>query len=168
MRRRRKEVLDAEHRVELLKERIYATLALLAVLLTLDAASTSPLKASVIVLGTALSLWAASLVAGVMAYRVVMQQNTPEHRFRRQLVLHSPLLAAAVFPLLMIGFAAAGFWSLAAAIDVAIGALMLFLLGWSLLSARALKVSRPMTLVLAVVELGLGLVIIWLKTAVER
>jgi len=161
-------VVDLELRVELLKERIYATLALLAVLLTIDVRDVTPLRAAELVLGTALSLWAASLVAGVMAYRVVMQQHAPEHRLRRQVVLHSPLLAAAAFPMVMILFAATGVWGLATAINVAIGASFLLLVGWSLMSARALKAGRSLTLIIAAVELGVGLAIIGLKTAVEH
>ncbi len=157
---------DLELRAELLKERIYATLALLAVLLTIDASHTTPLKAAVIVLGTAFSLWAASLVAAVMSYRVVMQQDAPEHRLRRQVVLHSPLLAAAAFPVVVIVMATTGVFDLAVALNVAIGASLLLLVGWSLMSARALKAGRVTTLVLAGVELLIGFAIVGLKVLV--
>jgi hypothetical protein len=165
MNTQQKKASSLEFRAELLKERIYATLALLAVLLTIDPGHTSPLKAAGIIGGTALSLWAASLIATSMSYRVVMQQVVPERSLRRQLLLHSSLLAAAVFPLLTVGIAMAGFISLELAINVAIGASLLLLLSWSLLSARAMKAGWLATLILAVAELAIGLGVVGLKIA---
>ncbi|HVQ44119.1 MAG TPA: hypothetical protein VMT30_04110 [Candidatus Saccharimonadia bacterium] len=157
---------NLEFRAELLKERIYATLALLAILLTIDPAHTSTLKAAIVVLGTALSLWGASLIAAGMSYRVVMQRPEPETSFKRRVVLHSPLLAAAAFPLLTIALSALGFISLSVAVDVSIGASLLLLLGWSLLSARAVGAGRLATLVVAAIELAIGLAVVWLKMTV--
>jgi hypothetical protein len=157
-----------ELRAELLKERIYATLALLAVLLTIDADHTSPLKAALIVAGTACSLWLAGLAAARMSYRVVMQEEEPAHNLRRQMVTHSPLLFAAAFPLLTIGMAGTGFIELTNAINLAIAASLLLLLSWSLLSARAIRAGKLSTLVLAVTELGIGLAIVSLKMVVSH
>ncbi len=157
-----------EFRAELLKERIYATLALLAVLLTLDPHHSSAGQAALIVGGTVLSLWAASLIATTMSYRVVMQRVVPRRNFRRQLLLHSALLTAAAFPLLTFGMAATGFITLAVAINMAIGASLLLLLSWSLLSARALQTGGLGTLILAGAELAIGLGIVGLKIFLEH
>ena len=157
-----------EFRAELLKERIYATLALLAVLFTIDPSHTPPLKAAAIIACTALTLWAASLVASGMSYRVIMQEQAPEWKIRQQFVLHSPLLLAAAFPLLTVMMAASGFTSLSTAIVVAIAASLLLLLSWSLLSARAMKAGRLATLVLTATELAIGLTIVSLKLIVNH
>jgi hypothetical protein len=158
---------DLESRAELLKERIYATLALLAILLTIDTAHTSPQKAAVIIAGAALSLWAASLIASRMSYRIIMQHRQPDvAELDRQFVRHSPLLAAAFFPLLVDGFSIIGFISLHTAINLAIGASLLLLLGWSLLSARSMRAGRLSTLILAGAYVAIGLAVVALKTVV--
>lgn len=157
---------DLEQRIELLKERIYATLALLAILLTIDTAHTSTIKAVVIVGGTALSLWAASLVASRMAYRIITQARSDTAVLDKQFVRHSPLLVAAVFPLFTIFLSFIGAISLAVAIDIATGASLLLILGWSLLSARAMKAGKLSTLILTAGHLAIGLAIVGLKIAV--
>lgn len=154
---------ELELQVELLKERIYATLALLAVLLTIDAARTSALRATFVIAGTALSLWAASLIASRMSYRIVMQQMETGEKSEAQLVRHSPLLLAAVFPLLMTSFSVAHLISLSLAINIAIGASLLLIVIWSLLSAIAMRMGQLFTLVVALAELAIGIGIVLLK-----
>ena len=161
-------ILDTELRVELLRERIYATIALLAVLLTLDTAHTSPIKAAVIVAGTALSLWAAGLVASQMSYRIIMQKEQPKHSTDRQVLRHAPLLVAAIFPLFAISLSIIGVVGLAVAIEAAIVASLLLILGWSLLSARALKAGRLATLFLGFTEVAIGLAIVGLKLLISH
>jgi uncharacterized membrane protein YeiH len=62
-----------EYIADLLKERIYATLALLAVLISIDTAHSSSLHAAYIISGTIISLWAASMVATQMSRRMILQ-----------------------------------------------------------------------------------------------
>lgn len=155
---------DLEQRIELLKERIYATLALLAILLTIDTGHTSPAKAAIIVGGTALSLWAASIVASRMSYRIIMQQ--PHHdpaALEQQFVRHSPLLVAAIIPLFTIFMSSIGVIRLPMAIDLATFESLLLILGWSLLSARAVGAGKLSTLILAAAHVAIGLAIVGLK-----
>lgn len=167
MKKTKAALLDLEFRIELLKERIYATLAVLAVLLTIDAHHTSPSKAAIIVAGTAVSLWIASLVAGKMSYRIVMRQpNLDRPRLDKQAAQHSQLLMAAVFPLLLILLSMAHIISLALAVNIGIGVLVLLLCGWSLMSARAIHASKVAIVITAAIELAIGFGIVWLKIAV--
>ncbi|GAC1368883.1 MAG: hypothetical protein NVSMB39_0090 [Candidatus Saccharimonadales bacterium] len=150
--------------LELLKERIYATLAVLAILLTLDTQHSTPLRAAITVAGTALSLWAASLLAARMAYRIIMQKGKTDYdALRHHLVRHSPLLLAAVLPLFAIALAYLGVISLSLAVDLATGMLILFILGLSLLSARTVRAGKFYTLVLALAEVAIGLGVVGLK-----
>jgi len=165
--KRRTPVNDLEFRIELLKERIYATLALLAVLWTIDPGHTSAAKAAGLIGGTALSLWVASIVAAQMSYRIVTQQlQTDRRKADRQFAQHAQLLSAAVFPLFLVGLAYIHVISLSLAIDLAIGASMLLFIGWSLLSAKALHTKRLNTLIIAGIELAVGLAIVWLKLTI--
>lgn len=64
-----------EYIADLLKERIYATLALLGVLISIDPAHTNDLHAMYVICGTIISLWAASIVATQMSRRLVFQHE---------------------------------------------------------------------------------------------
>jgi hypothetical protein len=156
-----------EYIADLLKERIYATLALLAVLISIDSSHSSPLHAGYIVSGTIVSLWAASIVAAQMSRRVIFQDQLDhsretDHQMRR----HAPMLASLVFPLMMIGFAIVKLISLELAINISIVSALLLLVGWSVGSARPLRVKKFPTLILVVTELTIGLGIVCLKLVV--
>jgi general stress protein CsbA len=158
-----------EYVAELLKERIYATLALLAVLISIDSTHTTPLHAAYIICGTIVSLWAASIVATQMSRRVIFQgeldhSQEVHHHIRR----HAPILASLVFPLMMIWLAMLHLISLAAAINVSIISALALLAGWSIGSARSLRTKKLPTLVLVVIELAIGLSIVGLKLLVEH
>jgi hypothetical protein len=155
-----------EYIAELLKERIYATLALLAVLISIDADHTSPLRALFIVAGTIFSLWAASVVALQMSKRVVFQgEIDPDHAREQSLRKHAPMLAVLPFPLLMISLSLLEVLPLGLTLDISIVVTLLLLITWSLLSARALRVTRLSTFIIAGVELLIGLAVVALKVA---
>jgi hypothetical protein len=158
-----------ELRAELLKERIYATLALLAVLISIDPHHTSSLKAAAIVAGTAFSLWIASLVATQMSYRIVMQKaSLDKEALDRQYLRHAPLLAAAFFPVFLILLTVTPVLSLAGAINLGIAFSLLLLIAWSLYSAIAMRAGRLATFVIAGIELAIGLGIVGLKLAISH
>lgn len=156
-----------EYIADLLKERIYATLALLAVLISIDTNHSSPLHAAYIISGTIASLWAASIVAAQMSRRVIFQSELDhsqetDHQMRR----HAPMLASLIFPLLMIGLAAVTLITLELAVNVSIISALLLLAGWSIGSARSLSVKKFPTFILVVFELAIGLGIVGLKLLV--
>jgi len=155
--------VELEFRVELLKERIYATLALLAVLLTINPDHTTTGRAMLLVAGTAFSLWLASLIAAQMSYRIVMQRPHSEQEASRHLASHSPLLFAAVLPLLSLLQSALGLLALSDAVNLAIGLTVFPMIVWSLLSAKAIRAKRLPTLVIAGIELLIGLAVVLLK-----
>lgn len=163
MSKQSKEVAILEFRAELLKERIYATFVLLAVLLTIDVNHMSAQRVLLVVSGTVLSLWAASLVASRMSYRIVMRRIESDKKLSLRLAQHRPLIYAALFPIFMTLLALAHVLSLNMAMDISVGGLVLLLVGWSLLSAKAIRAGRFATLVLTGVELLIGLIVIVLK-----
>lgn len=156
-----------EMAAELLKERIYATLALVAVLASISTDHVTPAQAAFIVGGTILSLWAASIVATIMSRRLIFPDNlNHEHEIRRQIRVHSPMLLALVFPLILIGLSAVGILPLVWAINTSIASSLLLLGGWSILSARALNAKKIPTIVLILLQFAIGTGIIILKIAV--
>lgn len=155
---------DKEYASELLKERIYATLALIAVLISIDAEHTSPFKAAFLVVGTIVSLWAASIVATLMSRRVIYHDSLDPHPEREHHVRkHAPMLAALVFPVFMIALSAIKILSLNAAVVISIASAVLLLVVWSVLSARSMKATKFPTLVLVITEVMIGLAVVGLK-----
>lgn len=162
--KRQKTELEKEFIADLLKERIYATLALLAVLISIDSVHTSALHAVYIICGTIVSLWAASIVATQMSRRLVFRgelnaREETQHQLRR----HAPMLATLIFPLLMIGLSTLGFIGLDDAITISILSALALLVGWSIGSARSLGATKMPTIILVAVELGIGLAVVGLK-----
>jgi hypothetical protein len=156
-----------EYIAELLKERIYATLALLAVMISIDTNHSSALHAAYIICGTIISLWAASIVSTQMSRRLVFKGELDHseemtHQMRR----HAPMLAALVFPLLMILLAAVKFISLDLAMNISIISALLLLVGWSIGSARSLHAKKFPIFILVAAELLIGLAIVGLKLIV--
>lgn len=156
-----------EYIAELLKERIYATLALLAVLISIDAEHISPLHAAYIICGTIVSLWAASIAATQMSRRLIFQNelNHPDEA-ERQIRRHAPMLASLVFPLVLISLAMIDLISLEIAINISILSSLLLLVGWSIGSARSLHANKVPVIILIAIELAIGLGIVGLKLAV--
>ena len=158
-----------EFTADLLKERIYATFVLLAVLLAIDTTHVTPQRVIIVILGTAFSLWAASLTASRMSYRIVMGEiETDRALLQKRLIKHSPLLHAAVFPVLVNLAALLHVIPVQAAVNISLAGLLLLLVTWSLLSARALKVGLLGTFLLAGVELAIAVIIIVIKMATSH
>jgi hypothetical protein len=161
---------DKHHKefiAELLKERIYATLALLAVLISIDTAHYSALHAIYIICGTIISLWAASIVSTQMSRRLIFQgQLDNAHETELQLRRHAPMLASLAFPLLMISLSMLNLFSLEIAINISIASALVLLMGWSIGSARSLNAKKLPIFVLVLIELAIGLSIVGLKVLI--
>ena len=162
-----KSQLQKEHVAELLRERIYATFALLAVLVSVDTQHSTPLHTELVIAGTIFSLWAASIVATLMARRVVYQgELDPDHERQHLLRQHAPMLASLAFPTLMIVLSAFGILPLNVAINISIVSSLLLLVSWSIMSARSMRAKRTPIIVLIAAELAIGLGVVALKIAI--
>lgn len=156
-----------EYIADLLKERIYATIALLAVLISIDTTHSSPLHAAYIISGTIVSLWAASIVATKMSRRMVFQGELDEHdEVQHQIRRHAPMLASLVFPLVMIVLSMIKLISLSVAINISIASALLLMVGWSIASTHSLRAKKLPTFILVIIELAIGLSIVGLKLLV--
>lgn len=156
-----------EHIAERLRERIYATIALMAVLVTIDPSHTTPGKAAILVAGTIVGLWGASLIASRMATRMVYPEDASHNESLKLLLrAHSPMLIALITPLLLIGMAAIGILSLAVAVNISIISSTLLLAVWSIMSVRALKGGKSPVILILCLQIGIIAGIISLKVAV--
>ena len=144
---------------ELLKERIYTTFAIMAVLLTIDPSHSTAGGAIGLVAGTVVSLWAASVVASRMAQRMVYR-NEINHleSLRHSLIVHSSMLYAMLPPIGLFLLSAIGVLPLGVATILAAIGSGLLLFGWTLNSVRAThsgaRTVIPTLLVQALVVVG--------------
>lgn len=156
-----------EYIAELLKERIYATIALLAVLVSIDPEHSDPLRADFLIIGTIVSLWAASILATQMSRRIVFRgeidtRADSKHQIRK----HAPMLASLVFPVFLVTLSMLEIIALSTAINIAILSTLALMAVWSVVSARELNVNRIPLIIVVLVELALGLSIVGLKVII--
>jgi hypothetical protein len=134
-----------------LKEQIYGSFTLLAVNVgLLIKPSLTVESAFITVLSTAFGLWLASLLASVIAYRVVHDKNMPRTEFIHDLTVHRGLLVAAVPSVLMFGLAAFDWIELRTAI---IAAISLAVVGMTVAILRSAK-TRSNSLTTALISIG--------------
>lgn len=147
-----------------LKEQIYGSFTLLAVNIGLLLKPDITTQSAVIAISsTAFGLWLASLLASVIAYRVVHDKNMPRREFVHDIAVHRGLLVAAVPSLLMFLLAAFDLIEIRTAI---IAAISLAVVGMTVAILRSAK-TRSNSLTTALISIGIqaavGAVIILIK-----
>ncbi|MFE7563691.1 hypothetical protein [Kitasatospora sp. NPDC057500] len=149
---------------ERLKERVYATLTVMAVALGLaQAEHQSGASAAVAVAASALGLWLATVVADQQAHRVVFKASARGAELRRLFYVSSPLLAAAVGPLLLIGLSALGAMELTTALygSAWLSAASLFV--WGCVAGLRMGGGWSAAVVAGLLDLAVGLVVVLVK-----
>ncbi|MFD0531955.1 hypothetical protein ACFQ1I_44020 [Kitasatospora arboriphila] len=136
-------------RTEQLKERIYATITMVAVVVGLSAVDDlTTWKAALAVCATAVGLWLATLVADEQAHRIVHRRLASGHDLRRMLFVSSPLLLSAVGPLLLIGASAVGLMDLHTALLASVAVSVAALFAWGCVGGLRMG-SSPLAAVVA-------------------
>ncbi|MFF5254477.1 hypothetical protein ACFY4K_20865 [Streptomyces leeuwenhoekii] len=148
-----------------LKERIYATITMVAVVVGLDLGDVGTVGAAGTVLTTALGLWLATFVADQQAHRTVHRRLATGHALRRMLYVSSPLLSCAVGPALMIALAALGVLSLHAALLVSAGAGVASLFLWGFLGGMRMGGGALPAVLAGLVDAAIGVAVVLVKTA---
>ena len=89
---------------ELLKEQIYSSITLVALIVTLwqSADHVTARGAAISIVGTAVALWLAIAIASRMSYQVVHGRSIPAREVGRILSTRKALLAPAIAPLFFI------------------------------------------------------------------
>jgi len=152
-----------------LRERVYSTITLIAVLTVMwqsDAHHTA-LGAIGVILGSVFALWLATLISSRMAYRAIHGQPISRRSYIRALFAASGLIVPAIVPVIIVGISGAtSLYSLKAAVTASIVVSLLSLFLLSLNAGRKIYSSFLQTLLISVLEMSVGFVVIVLKLAV--
>lgn len=169
--RTRRPPLTAEMReyvAENMKERIYATITLLAVIVSLwhTAEHHTVGGALASILGTVAALWLATLVAAQMSHRTVHGKNMSKREGARLMFASSGLFLPAIAPTLLLFFSDTGIIGMKTALTASVIVLLLSLFGASFAAARKIYVNPWQMLLVSILELAIGVGVVALKLAV--
>ncbi|MFI1965417.1 hypothetical protein ACH429_15110 [Streptomyces pathocidini] len=156
----------AETEAQRLKERIYATITMLAVVVGLtEWDDLTYADTMAVIVATALGLWLASLVADAQAHRAIHARRARRQELRRMLHVSSPLLLSAVGPLVMTGLAALGVFDLDDALLLAAGVETASLFAWGYIGGRRVGGNPLVALVAGGLDMAIGLFVASVKLA---
>ena len=157
-----------EHLAENMKERVYATITLVAVIAALwqtaDHYSVGGVLASIG--GTAIALWAATIISARVSYRAIYARSMKRHEVSKLFFTSSGLLAPAVFPVVLVVVSGLGVLPLKDALFAGMIALLLFLFTLSFMAGRRIYTSISRVLLISFLEMLVGVGVIVLKLAV--
>lgn len=156
---------DLEEITEFLKERIYATITLIALLVTLwHGADHFTAKGAIFsIIGTVIALWLAIGIASRMSYQVAHGKRMSTREYFAILRSHSALLAPAFPVIILILISMTGLFSLETALLTSVIVLLFSFIGFSLLAGRRMHSSWTEIAITSSFEIALGLGVIVLK-----
>jgi hypothetical protein len=157
--------LSLEEITEFLKERIYATITLLALLATLwQTAEHITAKGAIFsVIGTVIGLWLAVGVSARMSYKVAHGKNMDIAEYIKISRAHSALLAPAFPVVVLILVSLTDLISLKTALFISMLVLLLSFAGFSLMAGRRIHSNWMEILITSGFEILLGIGIIAIK-----
>ena len=156
---------ETEVVTDYLRERIYATITLIALLATMwqHANSSSHFSAALSVTGTVVALWLAIGIASRMSYQVINGKRMGLKVYATILRQHSALLLPAFPVLFLIGISALHIFSLETALFSSMIILLLSFAGFSVLAGRKMHSNFIEILITTAFETALGIGVIVLK-----
>ena len=141
-----------ERHAAFIKEQIYGSFTLLAVNFGLLVKSDLKVdNAFITIISTAVGLWLASLLASVIAFRVVHDKNMPRTELIHELTIHRGLLISAVPSVLMFSLAAVNLIEIQTAV---IAAISLAIVGMTVAILRSAK-TRSNSITTALISIGI-------------
>lgn len=151
---------------ENMKERVYSTITLLAVLTVLwqNAEHHRVVPTILTILGSVVALWLATLISIRLSYRAVHGQPIGMSSYRKALFAASGLLAPAVTPILIIAISGLTNWyHLKAALlaSMIVSLLSLFLISFT--AGRKIYNNLGRLLIVSTLEMSVGVGVILLK-----
>lgn len=154
----------AQERADRLKERIYVTFTALAVVITLRShgdvsAATAATTLLITVGGTLLAV----LLADVVAHLAVHAAPPSAREARHMVAVCTGALGVLVLPMVFLGIAATGSWSVDAALRAATLALVVSLGVVARLAVRRIAVPRWQKLVVLAAVVALGFAVVGLE-----
>jgi hypothetical protein len=155
---------------EMLRERIYATITLLAVVAALwqHPDEHQPLGAIGVILGTVVALWLATIVAARISYTAVHGAAIhKEPKYLEASKAASGLLTPAGPPIFFILLSMAGICSLKTALFIGMLSLLASLFLFSVMSGNRVTDGKVKLLVFSAMQTIIGIGVVLLKLAVE-
>ncbi|MET9625735.1 MULTISPECIES: hypothetical protein [unclassified Streptomyces] len=157
---------DPQAAAERLKERLYATITMISVVIGLSVAEhPSTTGAAATVATAAVGLWLAALVADQQAHRVVHGRLASGAELRRMLWVDSPLLLSAVGPLVLVGAAALDVMSLHTALVASAGVSVASLFAWGWYGGLRMGSGAAVALLGGAVDAAIGLAVALVKAS---
>ncbi|RSS82164.1 hypothetical protein [Streptomyces sp. WAC06614] len=157
---------DTEVATARLKERLYATITMISVVIGLGAGGhVEAAGAAVTVVTASVGLWLAALVADQQAHRVVHGALARGPELRSMLFVSSPLLLSAVGPLLLIGASALGWMELDTALVTAAGVNIAALFVWGCYGGVRMGGGTLFALVAGGIDAAIGTAVALVKAA---
>lgn len=154
---------------ENMKERIYSTITLLAVLATMWQNAEHHTHAGTIasILGAVVAVWLATLIATRMSYRAVNGKPIDHKDYVQTFFTSAGLLAPAITPVLIVAFSAVtDLFTLKTALMSSMVVSLLSLFVISYIAGRRIYSSLRRLLVVCLFEMLIGVGIILLKLAI--
>lgn len=154
---------------ENMKERVYSTITLLAVLAVMwqNADHHSTLGTIAVIFGSVVALWLATLISIRMSYRAVHGKAISLISYRKALFSASGLLAPAITPIIIIALSGLTDWyGLKEALLAAIAVSLLSLFVLSFTAGRKIYDNFWRLLAVSLLEMSVGVGVILLKLAV--
>lgn len=149
-----------------LKERLYATITMISVVIGLAGSSHVEVPGAVATIVTAsVGLWLAALVADQQAHRVTHGALARGRELRAMLFVSSPLLLSAVGPLILIGVSALGVMALETALLTAAGVNVATLFAWGCYGGIRMGGGTVFALLAGALDAAIGTAVALVKVA---
>lgn len=154
---------------ESLRERIYSTITLLAVVVGLWQHPTEhrPIGVIGVILGTVFALWLATVLASRMSAQIIHKGDKVEASHRETVRAASGLLAPAGAPVFFVILSMLGIISLQTALLIGIFSLILSLFLFSVYAGRKTTNKLSKVLIYSLLQMALGIGIVALKLIVK-
>lgn len=172
MEKRRKELAAMtphmrEAIAENMKERVYATITLLAVIAALwQTSSHHSIRGTLFTIaGTVVALFLATLISARMSYRAIHSKSISPKQYQHVVFTSSGLLAPAIGPFFIVLGSLTGLYNLNSALIASMAALLLSLFLLSFNAGRQIYTNKARLLLVSSLEMSVGLGVILLKLA---
>lgn len=154
---------------ENMKERVYSTITLIAVMAIMwqEAANKTPFSTIAHIASTVFALWAATLIAMRMSYRAVHGRSISREEYAKGFFTSSGLLAPAIPPTIIIAISGLTNWySLQTAIMASIAISLLSLFALSFAAGRKIYDNPWKLVMVSMLEMSVGIAIVLLKLVI--
>jgi hypothetical protein len=157
-----------EHLAENMKERVYATITLIAVITALWQVSELHTFKGVLasIGGTVVALWLATLVSARVSHHAIYGKSMDHSELRRLIFTSSGVFTPAIVPVILVLLSGVGLMSIKNALFGGIVTLLLSLFLLSFVAGRRIYPSVSRVILISALEMSVGIGVVLLKLAV--